>query len=268
MYVLTAGSGGATVEWDASCTGAAVLNVVTVVATDNGLSDSIGQAEHRFEDGTYISPTYSQYVDFLSSDDNTVVSHYGIQTGEEGSGVIPSAGSDVFMSVRDNGVSDFTFDASANNRMLALKTNTLLSSSVNDVTTLLSAATEITNIAALPVASNGDVIHEGSFTMSDSPTDNYLYLIYDLRTYSEEFISFGSTAAEACCDITCASGSGDYEIVNGSTGTTLVSYTNANTGAASSITLAAGQQTTIISATEPTSSVVSERITISLTNCN
>ena len=263
-FTITANSD-STVEWEASCLETPVLNVIRVVVNDNAMAGKIAQPEHSWNEGSYVSPTSTTYATLVEdASSNTVVSKWDLMTGNQGEGVIPGVGADVTMYLRDNGVSNVRFDANANNKFMALKTNTLFTPA--DINTILANATDL-GVPGVSTDENGDVVHQRSFTLSETPSDNYLYLVYDLRSYYQTWISFGSDKDDACCNITCAGGTGNYKVVNGSATSINVQYETAG-GATLNVTIGGGGQMTLISATEPIPSVVSDKIKVELTSCN
>ena len=267
VYTITAGSSDVTLEWEASCLETPVLYVKRIVINDNGMVDRIAETEFYWELDGFTSPTSSDYATLLGNNSsNTVVSKYEEIVGNQGEGMIPGVGADVVMALRDNGVSDVRFDANANNRFLAWKTSADFTPDISNIGTILANATDI-GVPTEVTEANGDVVHSKAFTLSETPADNFLYLIYDLRTYYQTFLSFGTDASDACCDITCAGGTGNYLVYNGYSGSISISYTNSS-GTPSNLVLGSHQQTTVISQTEPTSSVTSDKITITLTSCN
>ena len=266
-YTMTAATA-QTVEWTTGCVTAPTLNVIQMIVSDNGGAGKVTLAEYYVDNEVgYVSNSISQYATLASDLSNdTLVSQYTAYQGIQGSGAIPNADDTVYMSIKDNGVSDFAFDASAENKMFALKTSAQYTDSSVDALAALAAATEITNIVEQPATLNGDVVWEGSFTLSNTPSDTYLYLIYDLRTYNAEWISFGNTASLACCNQVCST-NGNYLVFNGTTSTQAINYVQAGGASATTIILA-GASTTLISETEPSPSVVSDKISITLTSCN
>ncbi len=267
-YTITAGGSETTIVIESGCVSTPSLDVIQVVITDNGNDKKSTLAEYYVNGTAEDSPLVSQWTEFLEDESvDNVVSKYVSYTGQVGSGSIPDAGNTVYVQVRENNLTTFEFDAAANNRLLALKTSTNLTDSEADIDTMLSSATEITNVTQLATAPNGDEVWQGSFTLSDTPSDDKLYLIYDLRTYNNAMLSFGSTLEDSCCNQICGSGSGNYSVINGTSGSISVTYTPVG-GSPTTVVLGANQNATYISEVEPTTSILSSRITVTLISCN
>ena len=114
---------------------------------------------------------------------------------------------------------------------------------------------------------NGDITFEGSF-IAASTTDDYMYVIYDLRTFNSNWISYNaSTALEACCNIECGSGiAGRYLVVNNRTVDAVVDHTTI-LGIATTTTVPAGTSIFLDSQTTPEAQVASTLLSVTIKSC-
>jgi len=160
--------------------------------TDNGETIHV---EYLWGDGTTISPVDSDLATLGSVD--TVFSFYNSQSGIRSQGVFPYHGVD--LTIRVNKVNFDTYDWSyPSDNFKYLSSNTLYTNTPANVAALLAAATTVPN--GNVTAPTND-INQTIISNLSLPTNNqYLYLIYDLRTIGAQQLCYdASSADDACC---------------------------------------------------------------------
>ena len=160
--------------------------------TDNGETIHV---EYLWGDGTTISPVDSDLATLGSVD--TVFSFYNSQSGVRSQGVFPYNGVD--LTIRVNKVNFDTYDWSyPSDNFKYLSSNTLYANTPTDVAALLAASTTVPN--GNVTAPTND-INQTIISNLSLPTNNqYLYLIYDLRTIGAQQLCYdASSADDACC---------------------------------------------------------------------
>ena len=170
------------------------LTVVQVVVSTDNNDQKTTYAQYKYTDGTYNGPSQTKQVKF-SDGTMPVISSYNSKVGPQGDGAFPTNGSTVTITSYKEPFATFTFDTSKH-RLLYLRSNVLYDNNQSDVLSLLAAAT---NVTPLTVVSEANNIVSGEFTMPSS-SDQYLYLIWDLRTIESVELTYdASTASTACC---------------------------------------------------------------------
>lgn len=180
----------------ANCPVPVVLNIVQIVVTSDSEAGKTIHAEHRYIDGAFVGPLQSEIVVFQSGAAPFLVSLYNITTGYIGTGGFPTDGSDVFIQTNKIFPDDFDFNI-LSNRFKYLRSNTLYSDSIVDVSALLFGA-----LPATPISNSGNVF-KAQFVMPDSTNGDYLYLIYDLRKTTPIDLCYTDTAEQLenlCCE--------------------------------------------------------------------
>ena len=162
------------------CPDAQELKIVRIVLTNDSDSGQSIHAEYRYTNGTYTSPTQSNFVTFASGTTNPLVSLYSIVAGYEGTAGFPFSGSTIRIQTNKQTLDTFDFDSTTDN-FRYYRSNTLYTSSSVDLNDLLALATTST-----PILGGGNIYYS-DFAMPAS--GEYLYLIWDFRT---------STPAELC----------------------------------------------------------------------
>jgi len=257
-----------TINIEFDCIVPVEYTVVQVVLTDASNSGETTVARYSTERNGYNSTIVDSPVNFgFYGDTNTIVSLDRHLTGTRGDGAIPLAGDTINVGVIKKQYETFAYQPTSN-RILARQ---LLSDF--DVTipanleALVGVSAEVTNVTEI-LNPNGDIEFGGDFVLS-SLGGSHLYIIYDLRTFNESLISYDATTVEeACCNQECESGTcGTYRLDNGRT--TSVTFTHTDcAGAGATTTLLGGASIDVCSTTFPASSVASDRILITLMNCN
>lgn len=174
----------------AGCCNAQELNIVQIVLTNNADSGDTIHAEYRFTNGAFVSPLQSTFVTFNTGTENPLVSLYNITTGFVGSGAFPPAGSNMRLISNKFVTDSFAFNPSLNKFKYATS-NTLYANTSVDISSLLS----ILSIAT-PNQGGGDY-NFADFTVP--VLDNYLYLVWDLRSPTEVELCYGESVEDVCC---------------------------------------------------------------------
>ncbi len=177
------------------CVDSIPITVIKCVINSNTQSGETIHAEYSWADTTSISPVDSDLATFGNID--TIFSLYSSQTGIRSQGTFPYNG--VKFTIRTNKVNFDTYDFSyPSDNFKYLSSNTLYANTPTDVAALLAAATTIPNG---DVTSPTNAINQTTINTLNLPTNNqYLYVIYDLRTISAQQLCFDATSAsDACC---------------------------------------------------------------------
>ena len=177
------------------CVGSTSITVIKCLINSNTESGETIHAEYSWADTTSISPVDSDLATFGSSD--TIFSLYNSQTGIRSQGTFPYSG--VNFTIRTNKVNFDTYDwAYPSDNFKYLSSNTLYQNNPTDVAALLAAATTIPNGN---VTSPTNAINQTTINSLNLPIGNqYLYVIYDLRTISAQQLCYDATSAnDACC---------------------------------------------------------------------
>jgi WD40 repeat protein len=127
------------------------------------------------------------------------VSRFNSVSGAQGTAGIPTDGSTMTIATNKIGTDTFVFDP-ASNSFRYLRTNAAFDSSPGDITTLLSLANTATPLMG------GGTYNYAEFNVGSS--DDFLYLIWDLRKPTEVDLCFSDgKIQDACCKCTdCESG--------------------------------------------------------------
>ena len=162
-------------------------------SSDNN-SETI-HTEYSWNDGSTYSPVDSDLA--VLGNNSNIFSEYNSQTGVRSQGVFPYDG--VNVTIRLNKINFDNYDWTyPYDNFRYLSSNTLYQNNQTDVTALLAASTQIPN---------GDVtnpspgLRQATLSNLSIPIGNqYLYLIYDLRTVSAQQLCYdASSADDACC---------------------------------------------------------------------
>jgi len=267
LYTITSDIA-TTISIDFDCIVPEEYTVVQVVLTDASNAGDTTVARYSASRSGFNSTVIDSPVNFgFYDDNNTIVSLDRNLTGFRGEGAIPLAGDTINVSVIKKQYETFAYKP-ASNRIKAIQltgpadvTNSVV------LTALVGVATEVANVAEI-LHPNGDIEFGGDFVLS-STAGTHLYILYDLRTFNESLLSFDATTVEeACCNQECEAGTcGTYRLDNGRTTSTTFTHTTC-AGVADSTILNGGASIDVCSTTVPTSSVASDRILITLMNCN
>ena len=190
-------SGSASVTMTPDCIPEVNITVIkAVINSPNDSSDTI-HVEYSWADSTSVSPVDSDLA--LLGSNSLVFSEYFQQTGVRSQGVFPYDGINLTIRLNKLNVDTYDFIFPSDN-FKYLSSNTLYANTQADVTTLLGLATTIPNSA---VSSPSPAVNEATVSNLSLPIGNqYLYIIYDLRTITAQQLCQATTIDEACCDCT------------------------------------------------------------------
>ena len=147
------------------------LKVISVVLNDDRDENLTMISRYKWSTSSYNSPFKSYNSIFETGE----VDIYDLQEGEEGTQVIPLAGS----TIKLESFKGFTQTANflEDNKLGYLVSNTLYTDS--EIADLVSTATFPTNLET--VLPNGDVLNSVNFTFNRPSAEEYLYMIWDYR---------------------------------------------------------------------------------------
>lgn len=185
---------GTTVSVNVKCPVGDVLTVFQVCVTNAPDTGKTIHNEYRWVDGTYVSPLHSRQITFDDEQGVITISQYDSVTAPQGAGVIPADGADVQVICNKLPIDDFEFNATQN-KFYALRTNTLYTETIADISALITAAG-----TALPLdTTNAPTQFIGDYTMASS--GQYLYLVYDYRQSVEVDLCYGTGGViDLCCE--------------------------------------------------------------------
>ena len=151
------------------------ITVIQVVLNaPNDFNESI-HAEFYWANGSTISP-YSTAAVILNNDP-TIASGYIMQAGTRSQGIFPYDGVDLTIQTNKLGTDTFDFSLSED-KLLWLSTNTLYANNTTEITSLMSQS-----LNQVTVSNPTPNVYRGTELAASIPVGNqYLYLIYDLRT--------------------------------------------------------------------------------------
>ena len=218
-------------EINIACPVSELIRIIKVCITSNSNSGEYIHNESMYTYGTFVSPTQTDFVTFLTSPNTPVVSFYNEVQGYPGAGNIPVVGSTIRLTCRKNSIDTFNFDP-ANNGFRYLRSDVLYNNTPVEISALISNSIEI-----VPNMGSGNNNY-GEFIMPS--LGDYLYLIYDYTTASAATLCFSDiSAVDACCDCTpCESNCMEYFVSNSVsliTPNATISYKDCETGVISEI---------------------------------
>ena len=193
------------------------MTVIEVVMTSNSDSGQTIHTQYRYIDGSFTAPLQSALVTFISGTGNPLVSRYHSSYGEQGAPNIPTDNSTVPI-ISNKFVTDtFNFDV-LTDKFRYLRTNTLYTNTSVDINALVAASS-----LATPITTSGN-INQSSF--NSGTLDNYLYLIWDLRSTSVSELCFSDIdIQDVCCSCgPCVDPCSYYEFQNNGATTGQVDY--------------------------------------------
>jgi len=161
------------------------LKVISVVLNDDRDENLTMISRYKWSTSSYNSPFKSYNSIFETGE----VDIYDLQEGEEGTQVIPLAGS----TIKLESFKGFTQTANflEDNKLGYLVSNTLYTDS--EIADLVSTATFPTNLET--VLPNGDVLNSVNFTFNRPSAEEYLYMIWDYRDTVPSLPCGGSLSA-------------------------------------------------------------------------
>jgi hypothetical protein len=185
-------TGQVTLEVIVSCPQGSQLTIVEVVLANSVDAGQTIHAEYYYTNSPYISPVQSNLVTFLSGLTTPLVSRYNSVSGSQGTAGIPIDGSTMTIATNKIGGDTFDFDSSLNS-FRYLRTNSAFANTPVDILTLLSLSSPATPILG------GGAYNYANFNVGSS--DDFLYLIWDLREATFTELCFDKFSANtACCE--------------------------------------------------------------------
>lgn len=214
-------TGAVVIEITVNCPTANQLKIVEVVITSNSDASKTIYSQWRYTDGAYTGSLQSSLVTFASGI-NPVASRFNTISGFQGAANIPTNGSTVRMASNKFASADFDFNSSAN-KFRYLRTNTVYNNNTAGINALVAAS-------AVGTTAGG-----GTYYYADVPAGtigNYLYLIWDLRNFTELELCWSSDPTNidyVCCTCdTCTDPCREWSLQNVGEGTATVDYTDCN----------------------------------------
>jgi len=168
---------------------------VTVVEIVLSTLESTGKFIHtnyRYKESTYVSPTQSRQVEMQSGIVGSVLSSYVSFTGYQGSGSVPTNGSNVRISVKKEFSDNFEFNPEIH-KLKLLRSSTLYGNNINDAISAENLATEAT-----PINTSGAPTEYYAETAMPNSGD-YLYIIWDLRSSVQIEAGYDASNANDAC---------------------------------------------------------------------
>jgi len=184
------------------CPVADTIKIVPIAITSASDQGDLIHNAYGYSDATvtptYQSPYQSSQVLFESTNQQqyispNIVSQFGPSyTGTQGSGSIPINGSTVQIISSKIFGDTFDFDTTTNG-FRYLRTATEYQNNAADIATLLSSSTATSNLGSAP-------LFYGEFSMPSGNDDDFLYLIWDYREFSELKLCYSTDVSEVCCE--------------------------------------------------------------------
>ena len=177
------------------------ITVIQVVTNTNNYNDEFIHTSYNWTDGFTVSPSAG-----FSSAQLTVpqASEYQSNVGNRSLGVFPYDGVDIKLKTQKYGIDDFDFDPDRH-KFRILSSNTLYEDTEADLSALLTASSLVGGGVITSPAPNE---YQGVETAFSIPQSNqYLYLIWDLRLISSQIVCYCQTTDEpndVCCECTVA----------------------------------------------------------------
>ena len=180
-----------------SCPAAPQITVRTIVVTSDNNANALITRYYGYSSGTYSGPLISQQIAFITGNSVPLVSSYVSTTGAQGTASIPVNGATVQLGVVKKPNDDYVFNV-AQDKFGYLRSTfnyqnnpASIAGLINDITT---AGQFLTTDSSLAPSK-----YFGTFTMPNN-TDEYLYLVYDLRSSTQLQMCYSPTSAsDACC---------------------------------------------------------------------
>ncbi len=212
-------TGAIVIEITVNCPTANELTIIEVVLTSNSDAGKNIYSQWRYTDGAYTGSLQSSLVLFASGV-NPIVSRFNSVSGLQGQANIPTNGSTVKMASNKFALANFDFNPSQN-KFRYLRTNTVYNNNTVDINSLVAAS------------SIGTTAGGGTYYYANVPagtTGDYLYLIWDLRSYAEVNLCWSIDPLNVnyvCCECEiCNETCRDWSLQNVGEGTATVNYTD------------------------------------------
>ncbi len=173
------------------------ITVIQVVTNTNNYDGDFIHTSYNWTDGFTISPSAG-----ISSAQLTVpqASEYRVSSGNRSLGAFPYDGVDIKLKTQKYGIDTFDFDPNIH-KFRILSSNTLYEDTEADLNALLTASSLV---GGGVITSPAPGEYQGVETAFSIPQSNqYLYLIWDLRLFSSQIVCYCQTTDEAndvCCN--------------------------------------------------------------------
>jgi len=191
--ITLSATGSATIQLTVSCPVPQALTIIEIVITNNSDTGKTTHTQYRYTSDTYTSPIQTNAITFVSGTSNPLISSYILRDGFIGSGSFPTVGSSMRMISNKFSTDTFTFNSASN--FFKYHTSDILYGDTSvEVQTLLS-------LSSMLLSEGGPSVWYGDFVV---PTlNNYLYLIWDLRTPNPVYLCYDvADRFSICCDCT------------------------------------------------------------------
>ena len=212
-------TGAVVIEITVNCPIANTLTIVDVVLTSNYQAGQSIYTQWRYTDSPFVGSLQNNVVTFATGT-NPVVSRFNSVSGLQGDANIPTNNSVVRMATNKFFPTNFDFNASTN-KFRYLRTNTVYNNNSVDINALVAAS-------AVGTTAGGGTYYYAD--VSAGTTGDYLYLIWDLRDYSEINLCWNGDPLNVdyvCCDCDpCSDPCREWSLQNVGLGTATVNYTN------------------------------------------
>ncbi len=192
------------------------MTLVEVVLTDDCDAGLTTLKQFSYVNGTYTSPTQSNFFIFASGTNNPLVSYYLATNGFEGQGSLPPEGALMTLQINETPpYVSYNFDPGQNKFRYA-RTTVLYGNNDIDMQAMLA----ISNIAT-PILNPSTGIYNATFTVPPTLDGQYLYVIWDLRSSIGVELCYDPESLEAvCCEcLPCTELCNSYLFQNPSTAT-------------------------------------------------
>ena len=250
-------TGAVVIEITVNCPTANTLTVVEVVLTSNYQAGQSIFTQWRYTDGTFVGSLQNTPVTFATGV-NPVVSRFNSISGFQGAANIPTNGSTVRIATNKFFPTTFDFNISEN-KFRYLRTNTVYNNNTAGINALVTAST------------TGTILGGGIYYYADVPagtTGDYLYLIWDLRSYSEVNLCWNGDPLSinyVCCECDpCSDPCREWSLQNVGEGTAQVRFTNCS-GTRQTISVSEGLSIVICGLTSDPPTVIAGGVYITVT---
>ena len=174
-----------------SCCKKIPLSIIQVVLTDNYNYQKTIHTEYKYINNDYVSPTQSNLISFSSGSFSPVVSNYNRINGYVGAPAFPPSGSPLTMATNKYQSDTYVFDPTYN-KFRYLMSDTLYENNETDIMNLLNES----NIST-PNQGSGSYNYS---TFSVPELKDYLYLIWDLRTPTQQTLCYSDIGSADACE--------------------------------------------------------------------
>lgn len=198
FITITSVSDKATYTSLVNCPPVAELTIIQIVLTESSTNGESTHFGYNWSDSNITSPTTS----VLANLGLINPSEYTLATGQRSVGVFPYNGTDILMRVNSEFNDTYVFPV-PNNNPSPFK---YLSSNIEYTQAQINTLIPLLNNVPGPIANPSAGVYQSIINNIALPIGNqFLYLVWDLRTVSSSTLCVNSTVSEACCgcDIEC-----------------------------------------------------------------